>query len=669
VTFLQPFILFALPVILLPVIIHLINRMRHRPQPWAAMRFLLTATRSSTGHAKLRQFLILLFRVLAVLMLVLFLARPLAGGWLGWALAPAPDVILILLDRSASMETQTAGTGQSRREQALKLLGDAAREFEETSHLVLIDSALRAPQQLAGAASLGTVSLSTATDTAADIPALFQAALNWVIENRAGTAEFWVASDLQRSNWKPEDSRWTALLAQMSALPQKVRIRLLALNQPGPENTSLALQEVYRRDRGGQGELNWVVDLQRASGAAGPLSLEVNLDGLTTPLQVELEGQSMRWRNKVSLGERKTGWGAVRIPADANARDNAAYFVYGPEASLQATVVSGEDQVSRILRMAAAVVREGVRRPGAVIHPERAAAAAWSDSTLLIWQAPLPVDAAAEAVRSFAEEGGVVIFFPPGEPAAQSFAGVSWGEVQEASEQPFVIGRWDSAQGPLAATEEGFNLPVGQVKFLRRQEMSGPKQVLAAFVDGMPWLARQSMGKGDVYFCGTLPRSDWSSLVDGPVLVPMLQRLLQSGARRVQVTDSYYCGEINPAEAQRRWAPVHPEGNKEPQLQAGVYRIGDRLVAVNRPVAEDEIEMMEAASARLLFGGLPVQLFQEQAGENQQLQGEVWRALLVAMLLFLFAEGLLILPPRAVAEPGAKAQTMAGPPRPSESVA
>ena len=32
-TFLQPFILWGLPLVLLPVIIHLINRMRHRPWP------------------------------------------------------------------------------------------------------------------------------------------------------------------------------------------------------------------------------------------------------------------------------------------------------------------------------------------------------------------------------------------------------------------------------------------------------------------------------------------------------------------------------------------------------------------------------------------------------------------------------------------------------------
>jgi len=141
--------LWGLPLLLVPVIIHFLNRLRHRPQPWAAMRFLLAATRRSTSNTKLRQLLILLCRVLIVAALVLFLARPLAGGWMGWAVASAPDAIVILLDRSASMETKSGGA--SKREQALRLLAQGAGKFEQSSRLVLIDSATLAPQEIAQA--------------------------------------------------------------------------------------------------------------------------------------------------------------------------------------------------------------------------------------------------------------------------------------------------------------------------------------------------------------------------------------------------------------------------------------------------------------------------------------------------------------------------------------
>ncbi|KAB2659891.1 MAG: hypothetical protein DVB32_07055, partial [Verrucomicrobia bacterium] len=242
-TFLQPFILWGLPLLLVPVLIHLINRLRHRPQPWGAMQFLIAATRSSVSHARLRQFLILALRVLAVMMLILFLARPLAGGWLGWALRPAPDVILILVDRSASMEFTSANSATSRREESLRLLVDAARPFSESSHLVVIDSATRQPQEISSLKTLPTLSTVQPTDTAADIPGLFRAALRWLVENKAGAAEIWLASDFQKSNWRPTDPAWLDLVAQFQALPQRIQIRLLPMTGSESPDNSLRVAE------------------------------------------------------------------------------------------------------------------------------------------------------------------------------------------------------------------------------------------------------------------------------------------------------------------------------------------------------------------------------------------------------------------------------------------
>src|SRR5437763_15182889 len=107
--FLQPFLLAALPLISLPIIIHLINQRRYQTIRWAAMIFLLAANKMSRGYAKLRQFLILLFRVLAIAGLIFAVSRPLAGGWLGRAGGGQPDTTIILLDRSPSMRQQDPG--------------------------------------------------------------------------------------------------------------------------------------------------------------------------------------------------------------------------------------------------------------------------------------------------------------------------------------------------------------------------------------------------------------------------------------------------------------------------------------------------------------------------------------------------------------------------------
>jgi hypothetical protein len=651
-TFLQPFILWALPLVLVPVIIHLINRLRHRRQPWAAMRFLVSATRSSISHARLRQFLVLLFRVLAVLMLILFLSRPLAGGWLGWALSRVPDTVLLLLDRSASMETKIPGTVLTRREQAIQRFIEAANDFQGGSHLVLIDSASRQPQEIANASVLAGLAPTAATDTAADIPAMMQTAVQWLVENRAGTAEIWIASDLQQSNWLPGDSRWKNVTGQIAALPQKVRTRLLSFETDGDGNTAVAMKEIIRRQSGDQGELQFVLDLQRRATAKEKVPLEMKLNGVPSQHEFAMDGQSLRWRHRTGLGAKKeNGWGSFTLPADGNLRDNTAYFVYGAETPLRASIVSADAAGGRYFQLAASALGTGSARPTAAVPPAAARAEDWDDSTLILWQGSPPSQTVAEKIRAFARDGGAVVFFPPGTPDAGQFNGVTWGGVETAeADKGFHVLRWDEDQGPLAKTDEGMTLPLARVGFQKRQTLMAAKGVLAvmaAFEDGTPFLARQTIGRGEIYYCSTLPNREWSTLGQGAVLVPMIQRLMQAGSARLQRSANIACGELGPADLAKKWDTVDSTTPKDIRSQAGVYRSGDRLVAVNRPAAEDETETLDAARVRQLFNELPFQMLEERRSRNDALQGEIWRMLLFGMMAFLLVEGLLLLPPRA----------------------
>ena len=87
-----------------------------------------------------------------------------------------------------------------------------------------------------------------------------------------------------------------------------------------------------RRAQGDKSELQFVLDLQRNRPAAASIPVTLTLDGVPTQTPVAFEGQSLRWRRRVDLGAHPAGgWGSFALPADANARDNTAYFVYGPE--------------------------------------------------------------------------------------------------------------------------------------------------------------------------------------------------------------------------------------------------------------------------------------------------------------------------------------------------
>jgi hypothetical protein len=241
----------------------------------------------------------------------------------------------------------------------------------------------------------------------------------------------------------------------------------------------------------------------------------------------------------------------------------------------------------------------------------------------------------------------VAVFFPPGRADAGEFSTLGWGAV-EVAEAPggFHVLRWNEDEGPLARTDERISLPLGQTEFARRQIVAGPKNVLAAFEDGAALLARQSAGRGEIYFCASLPADGWSSLADGPVLVPMLQRLLEDGARRLQTVSTGVCGQLSAADRARTWVSVDSKEPKDIRFQAGVYQSGDLLMAVNRPAVEDDPEIVDSGEIKKLFGDVPLQMLQDRRVETGQLQGEIWRFFLFLMLLLLLGESLLILPAR-----------------------
>ena len=84
-SFLQPAWLWALPLVAIPIVIHLINQRRYQTVRWGAMMFLLAANRMSRGYARIRQWLIMAMRMAAIATLVFAISRPLAGlvlpGW------------------------------------------------------------------------------------------------------------------------------------------------------------------------------------------------------------------------------------------------------------------------------------------------------------------------------------------------------------------------------------------------------------------------------------------------------------------------------------------------------------------------------------------------------------------------------------------------------------
>ena len=649
-SFLQPLLLWALPLAALPIVIHLINQRRYQTTRWAAMMFLLAANRMSRGYARLRQWLILAIRVLAIAGLIFAVSRPLTGGWLGQAASGRPDVTILVIDRSPSMQQRGPGvqeskleTGRRRLARTLKTIGSA--------RWVLIDGATNTPRELDSIDALLTAPAADPASAPADLAALLLAARHYIKANTPGRAEVWICSDLRANDWNADGGHWRALRDQFLEFRQGVRLHLLAYPQDAPGNVSVRVTDARRRDVGDAAELLISVQLKREGGddARRSVPVEFEIGGARSVATVELVGATAELKDhRIPLGrDLVRGWGKVAIPADANPADDAYWFVFDRPPPRRAIVVAEDEASARPLQLAAEIPPDpSVTCSAEVVAADALAGVDWGGVSLLLWQAPLPQGAAAKLVQAFVSRGGQVVFFPPREPsAATTFLDAHWTAWADGPGENAPVG-WRGDQDLLAGTQGGAALPVGGLRVKRACGLAGEVTALATLRGGPPLLARLVTDAGGVYFCATTPAPSDSSLASGIVLYILVQRAMADGSGRLGQAQQLAAGAPPPDDPThwRRLSGGDDAASTDYALHRGAYRSGARLLAVNRPAAEDAARILADDRLAGLFRGLDFSRVDDRAGGEGSLIQEIWRIFLVAMMLAMVAEAALCLP-------------------------
>ena len=657
-SFLQPALLAALPLIALPIIVHLINQRRYQTVQWGAMMFLLAANRMSRGYARVRQWLIMAMRMLAVATLVFAVARPLAGGWLGLASGGRPDTTLVVLDRSPSMQQGAAGgagskleTGKRQLAQALKTLG--------SSRWVLVDSPGSSAREMDSVDALLNAPASGPSSASSDLPGLLQVARDYVRDNKAGRTEVWICSDVRRNDWNADSGRWKEVRDAFLGFTQGVRFHLLAYPKSAPENLSVRVTDVRRRKAGDAAELLVSLRVEREGGAGAEsdpkakrtVPVHFEIEGARSEVPIELVGARFDLKDhRIPLDKgRERGWGRVAIPADANPSDNEFFFAFDQPAPRKAVVVAEDPQAARAMELASAIAPDPeVKASSEVVTPDQATGVEWEAVSLLLWQAPLPEGETAKLVKAFVDRGGQAIFFPPTNPAGAEFLGARWAGWTDPG-QELAPETWRGDQDLLANTQSGASLPVGGLKVLRYCRVEGELTPLAGLKGGAPLLARVTTNSGGVYFCATTPSpSDSSLAADGVVFYVAVQRALGAGASALGTTRQLSAGEGGlGGEDPSKWkrlAGAEEALSTEYPRHAGVYASGDRLLAVNRPAAEDGAAVLADDRVAGLFRGLDFARVDDREGSFGALVQEVWRMFLIAMMTALVVEAVLCLP-------------------------
>lgn len=655
-SFLQPWLLVALPIAALPVIIHLIHQRRFQSIDWGAMKFLLEANRMSRGYARIRQWLILALRVLAIAAIVFLISRPLATGWLGLAGGGRPDTTLVLIDRSPSMTQQDISSAGSKLQTGLEQLARTLGTLG-SGRWVVIDSVNNRATELTSPSELTQSPTTGPASAAADLPAMLQTAHDYVQNNRTGQTEIWICSDLRANDWNADNARWKTLRDSFQKFKQSVRFHLLAYPAVPSANVTVRASGIQRRLTGDSTSLFVSVHLTRRGGDGKlrvPLQFEV--DGARSELTVDMEGPEVELKNhRIPLeGKHTQGWGRVSIPADENSADNEFYFVYDEERPRRTVLVAEDRAQSRPLELAAANPPDpAIKSNVEVLAPDQLSGVVWEDVALLLWSAQLPSGDAANTIRQFVSRGGQVIFFPPHTPNNEKFLDVAWTKWERPPE-PVRVETWRSDQDLWSRTQSGAALPVGDLTVRRYCGLKGEFASIASLYGGAPLVARVTTDHGGVYFFATTTAANDSSLgTNGVALYVAIQRALALGAAQLSNARQLAAGDSFPRakESLRKLAGSKDTLSTEYPSQAGVYAAGKNILAVNRGEAEDRPAVLSDSRVAELFRGIDFDRVDDQAGNMKSLAREIWRMCVGAMLVAIVIEAGLCLP-RPPRQPG-----------------
>ncbi|MDP6838996.1 MAG: BatA domain-containing protein [Planctomycetota bacterium] len=212
--FLNPALLAGLGLAAVPLVIHLLNRRRYRPLPWAAMRFVQAAYRKTRRRVQLENLLLLLLRMAGIACLALAVARPFSGGASPLsALGEARRELILVLDASGSTGFRSGLHSSFDRilGRARELLTELDTARGDRVHLLLAGSHTRRLSRGGPDEALSILTtLQEPTDERLDLAAALGEVLTILREDLSGLArsgspaQIRLLCDLQRNDFTSE---------------------------------------------------------------------------------------------------------------------------------------------------------------------------------------------------------------------------------------------------------------------------------------------------------------------------------------------------------------------------------------------------------------------------------------------------------------------------------
>ena len=686
--FLNPLFLIGSLALIGPILVHLVRRETSRQVLFSSLMFIRRAPRASLRKQRLRNPLLLLLRLAALLLLVLAFTRPLLTDPEAIGLSGSGGrSLVLLLDDSFSM--RFGDRFERAQAQARSILQDTspgdrvqAVLFSESTRI------LNRPEANPGEIRKLIDALEpgfSGTD--------YGPALRLADHLLAGTPDrspeiHWI-SDFQESGWKPGSQR--------VSIDERADLRAYPVASTPATNVSIGRVTIQPEDR---------------SSSRVAIAAETRSQNLRQPLDLvlvlEINGQPAGKRT-VRLGvddSRVVRFESVAVPrgesnarlhlqfADALPEDNFAYSSLSPPPRLKTLLLGGDRRDHYYLSRALTASPDSpidlvVAEPGRI-----PAAGLSSHAAVILNNCPaLPAETASALIRFVRSGGGMLLISGP------RVDRESLGDLEEILPAALLkrhraagsggdqrIGRLQKNHPIFSHFEDAhlsYLMATSYTDFHRAEPLAGSR-VLADLQDGSPLLLERESGKGRVLlFTSSLDRN-WNRLPLKSVFLPFCQEMVKYAARFQPPPRAYRVGErvalqsLNPQWAKalatlstssrsfaHTWSVAAPSGREIPLddrvgedpsslklTEPGFYRFRvqetEHLLAVNPDPRESDLR---SPDPQRLLAQLPREDRQAGAAPRQPIsldrsriledRQHLWWYLALAACLALLVESLL----------------------------
>ena len=695
--FLNPFALLAMAAVAVPLFLHLFNLRRPTTVDFSSLAFVKELQKSAVQRVRIKEWLLLALRMLAIACLVLAFARPTLTG----DIAPVGDDVrtahAIVIDNSLSMQVRD---GEGAYIEQARRKAEGVLETADDRDDILVWPTVRTAETLpspSGDAARARQALQ-AVEARAGASRLGHAvvrAAERLQESEAPRKVVYAVGDLQASTLGDSLSR---------RVPDETQVTLLPVGSRTPANVAVTDVRVVSRIA----EVGQPVQLEATLVNYGSQTLNgfvasVFLDDERVAQSTTTLEPDTPTTVSFTATPQERGWlkGRVEIEQDDFSVDDDRRFTLHVPDERRVLVVRGTGQDPRFvdLALSSEMIDDRIAFRSTTVGEDRLASQELGafDAVLLVGARTLS-SGEVSALARYVEQGGGLLLFPSAQARPEEynalftavdggrfrgFSGTQGGDRSIASfdrvdlDHPLFEGVFDRSQQRGEPQVENPDIFYA----LNYQPAGGAEQTLIELSNGFPFLQEVRHGGGVMLVSAVAPSPAWSDLPVRGLFIPLLYRSVYYLSAGASVAGEQLTAG-RPTELRITGVPpdatlqiVGPDGGERTPDQRtlfgavlletgrdltepGFYDVRAdaslvRRVAVNSDPAESDLQRAEPSSAvealaeaaganvRVLEGARPDAQAVADALRTQRAGTEIWNVFLMLALGFLAAEMLV----------------------------